>query len=106
MSNLLPTNWWETSVVFGSSTLLYGFSATKDADANYGWDGLDGDLHLFLAIEELLTGKRKAYWKHERLDWDLHVEKLLHADRFHIRYHMPLGDFEALVDLLGDAIVL
>jgi hypothetical protein len=31
MSNLLPTNWWETSGVFGSSTLLYEFSTTKDA---------------------------------------------------------------------------
>jgi hypothetical protein len=36
---------------------------------------------------------------------DLHVQKLLHKDRFHIRYRMPLDDFEALVELLGDAIV-
>jgi hypothetical protein len=71
--------------VFGSSTLLHGFSATKDAYTNDGWDSLDGDLQLVLSIEEeLLTGKRKAYWKHERLDWDLHVGKLLHKDRFHI----------------------
>jgi hypothetical protein len=106
MSDLLPTNcWWETSGVFGSSTLLYGFSAPKDAYANNGWDSLDEDLQLFLAIEELLTGERKAYWKHERLDWNLHVEKVLQEDRFHIRYHMPLEDFEALVDLMGDAIV-
>jgi hypothetical protein len=76
----LPTNWWETSGVFGSSTLLYGFSAPKDAYVNGGWDSLNGDLQLFLAIEELLTGERKAYWKHERLDWDLHVEKLLHEE--------------------------
>jgi hypothetical protein len=66
---------------------------------------LDGDLQLFLAIEELLIGERKAYWKHERLDWNLREEKLLHKDRFHIRYGMPLEDFEALVSLLGDAIV-
>jgi hypothetical protein len=91
--------------VFGHSTLLYGFSATKDSYANNGWDSLDGDLQLFLAIEELLTGERKAYWKHERLDLDLHVEKLLRKDRFHIIYRMPLEDFIALVDLLGDAIV-
>jgi hypothetical protein len=84
---------------------LHGFSATKDAHANDGWDSLDGDLQLFLAIEELLTGERKAYWKHERLDWDLHVEKLLHEDHFHIRYRMTLEDFEAFVVLLGDAIV-
>ena len=94
--------------MFGSLTLPYGLSAPIDASANDGWrDSLDGeDLQLFLAIEELLTGERKAYWKHERLDWDLHVKKLQHEDRFHIRYRMPpLEDFEALVDLLGDAIV-
>ncbi len=60
MSNLLPTNWWETSGVFGSLTLPYGFSAPIDAYANDGFDSLDGDLQLFLAIEELLRGERKA----------------------------------------------
>jgi hypothetical protein len=66
---------------------------------------LDGDLELFLVVQELLTGKRKSYWEHESLDWDRHVEKLVHEDCFHIRYHMPLDDFEALVELLGDVIV-
>jgi hypothetical protein len=69
-------------------------------------EDLDGDLELFLPIEQLLTGKRKSYWEHgERLDWDRHVQKLLHKNRFHIRYRMPLEDFEALVELLGDEIV-
>jgi hypothetical protein len=71
MSDLLPTNSWEISGVFGSSTPLCELSAPKDAYANDGWDSLDGDLQLFLAIEELLTGESKAYWKNERLDWDL-----------------------------------
>jgi hypothetical protein len=90
--------------VFVSSTLLC---------VNDGWDSLDGDLQLFLAIEGLLTGERKVCWKHERLDWDLHVEKLLHEDHFHIWLDQmvqlsgtrKLSDVEALVDLLGDAIV-
>lgn len=95
MSDLLRGNWWERSA-FGSSTVTC---------ANDGWEDLDGDLELFLAIEELLTGeRRKSCWEHERLDWDLHVKKLLHEDRFHIRYRMPLEDFEALLELLGDAI--
>ena len=48
--------------MFGSLTLPYGFSAPIDAYVNNGWDSLDGeDLQLFLAIEELLTGERKAY---------------------------------------------
>jgi hypothetical protein len=73
------------------------FSVPQDSYANDGWGDLDEDLGLFLAIEELLTGDRKFYWQHERLDWDRHVQKLLHEDRFHIRYRMPLEDFEALV---------
>jgi hypothetical protein len=49
MSNwLLPRNWWQTSA-FGGSTLPFG-----DDD---GWEDLDGDLELFLTIEELLTGQ-------------------------------------------------
>ena len=40
------------------------------------------------------------------LDWDSwHVQKLLHKDRFHIRYRMPLDDFEAHVEPLGYTIV-
>ncbi len=55
---LLPNNWWEKSA-FGP------FTAPQDL--NDGGEDLDGDLELFLAIEELLTGKRKLYWEHERL---------------------------------------
>jgi hypothetical protein len=34
----------------GSSTEPYGISASKETYANNGWDSLDGDLQLFLAI--------------------------------------------------------
>jgi hypothetical protein len=106
MSNLLSpnNNWWETNT-FGSSTLPFGFSAPQDSYLNKGWEDLDGDLEMLLAIKELLTGERKSYWEQERLDWDRHVQKLLHEDCFHTRYRMPLGDFNALVELLGGAIV-
>ena len=93
MSDLLTNNWWETRAFDVSY-------ATND-----GWEDLDGDLELFLAIEEFLSGDRKTCWEHDRLDWDVHVQKLLHEDRFHTRYRMPLEDFDALVELLGDAIV-
>jgi hypothetical protein len=82
---LLPHNWWEMTA-FGSSTLPFGFLAPQDSFANDGWEDLDGDLEQFLAIEELLAGGRKSYWKRERLDWDRHVKKLLHKHCFHIRY--------------------
>ena len=65
---------------------------------------MDGDLELFLAIEGLLTGDRKIFGDHKRLDWDRHVEKLPHKERFHIRRRMPREVFDALVELLGDGI--
>jgi hypothetical protein len=65
MSDLLRSNWWERST--------FGSFAPQDSSANDGWEDLDGDLELFLAIEELLTGERKSCWEHERLDWDLHM---------------------------------
>jgi hypothetical protein len=93
MSDLLRSSWWETSA-FGGSTV--------DPHANDGWEDLEGDLELFLAIEELLTGVRKGCWEHERLDWDRHVQKLLREDRrIHIRCRMPLEDFHILVDVLS-----
>ena len=93
MSDLLTNNWRETGAFEVSL-------ATND-----GWEDLDGDLELFLAIQEILTGNRKSHWEHERLDWDRHAQKLPHEDCFHIRHRVPLEDFNALVELLGDAIV-
>jgi hypothetical protein len=58
-----------------------------------------------VVIYSIVLHQDKLYWEHERLDWDRYVEKQVHEDRFHIRYCMPLDDFEALVELLGDAIV-
>jgi hypothetical protein len=70
------------------------------------WEDLDGDIKGFQVIEELLNIERTSYcWQHERIDWDRHVERLLHSNRFHIRYRMPLEDFDALVQLLGDEVV-
>jgi hypothetical protein len=48
------------------------------------WEELDGDIELFLAIAELLTGEQTSYWQHERLDWNRHVEKLLRENHFRI----------------------
>ena len=50
MSDCLTSNWWETSAFAVSC-------ATDD-----GWEDLDGDLELSLAIEGLLTGNRKRFW--------------------------------------------
>jgi hypothetical protein len=67
---------------------------------------LDGDIGLFLAIKELLPSEQTNHWQHERLDWDWHVQKLLHENCFHIQYGVSLEDFDALVKLFGDDVVL
>ena len=71
MSDYLTSNWWETNAFEGAY-------ATK----NDGWEDLDGDLKMFIAIDEFLTGERKSAWDHERLVWVRHVQKLLHEERF------------------------
>ena len=84
MSDVLGNDWWESSVYAGTLT-------AQDSSAGISiWEDLDGDIELFLALQELLTGERSNYWQHERLDWDEHVQKLSHENRFHIRYRRGL----------------
>jgi hypothetical protein len=73
MIDVLPHHdWWDSSVPPSS----YASDSI--------WDDLDGYIKLFVAIEELLTDERISYWPHTRLDWGQHVQKMLHANRFHI----------------------
>jgi hypothetical protein len=102
MSDFLADDWWESSV-FACSAGPFGASSSIPNDLI--WENVDGDIETFIALEELLTDVRVQAWQHERLDWDLHVKKLLHENRFHIRYRMALEDFDALVLLLGDEVV-
>jgi hypothetical protein len=101
MSDFLADDWWELSV-FACSAGPFGSSSIPN---DLIWENVDGDIETFIALEELLTDVRVQAWQHERLDWDLHVKKLLHENRFHIRYRMALEDFDALVLLLGDEVV-
>jgi hypothetical protein len=54
----------------------------------------------FLLLMEVAMGKRKIKWKHTRLNWNEHVEKLLHEESFDSHYRMSLEAFTTLVDLL------
>jgi len=44
--------------------------------------------------------QRRVKWKHERIDWDKHLEMLRHTRRFNITYHMTESCFNKLVDIL------
>jgi hypothetical protein len=105
MSDFLANDWWRESSVFASLALPFGVSAKNSCASDSTWEHLDGNNETFLALEKLLTGQRASYWQHERLDWGEHVQKLLHENRFHIRYHMPLEDFDTLVKIFGDEVV-
>ena len=39
-------------------------------------------------------------WEHQRIDWNEHVAKLLHENRFHHEYWMTLEAFKQLLELL------
>jgi hypothetical protein len=100
MSDVLDDDWWDSSI-FACSASPFGLSSHASSLDDNIWDNVDGDIETFIALEELLTGHRAHRWQHQRLDWDLHVKKLLHEKRFHIRYRMSLANFDALVLLLG-----
>jgi len=62
-------------------------SADDDSDC-------DDDAFHFMELVSSLKQPRKSYRVHHRVNWDNHVAKLLHENRFHTRYRMPLEDFE------------
>ena len=45
-------------------------------------------------------------WEHQRIDWNEHVTKLLHENRFHREYCMSLEAFNQLLDLLRPSITV
>ena len=64
----------------------------------------DDDALHFMELGSSLKQPRKSYWAHQRVNWDEHVAKLLHENRFHTRYRMPLEDSQFLVRLLREQI--
>jgi len=43
-------------------------------------------------------------WEHQQIDWNDHVTKLLHENRFHREYRMSLEAFNQLLELLRPSI--
>ena len=69
--------------------------SSSDDNSDY-----DDDAFKFMVLGFTLKEQRKSYWVHTRVDWEKHVTKLLHENRFHKRYRMSLKDFNFLVRLL------
>ena len=68
---------------------------------------LDDDDEVMWLQHSFAQTPRKDKWKkYNRLDWDLHVEKLFHEDLFEETYRMNVQSFYKLVNLLGDDIVV
>jgi hypothetical protein len=61
------------------------------------WDELEIQ---FLLCMEAAMGERKIKWKHTRVNWKEHVEKLIHEEDFDRTYRMSVEAFNTLVDLL------
>ena len=45
-------------------------------------------------------------WEHQQIDWNEHVTKLLHENRFHREYRMSLEAFNQLLELLRPSITV
>jgi hypothetical protein len=45
-------------------------------------------------------------WEHQQIDWNEHVTKRLHENRFHCEYRMSLEDFNQLLELLRPSITV
>ena len=44
--------------------------------------------------------KRRRAYRHDHLDLEQHIGMCLHTNGFQLRYHMSLGAYEHLVDML------
>ena len=63
-------------------------------------------LNEIIMIFGLNKAVKSIKYKHRRLNWDEHVQKLQHTKQFHSRYHMTLPSFNKLVELLRPSIVV
>lgn len=61
------------------------------------WDELE---EQFLLMIDAARDQRKIKWKHSRLNWNEHVEKLLHEEYFNATYRMSHEAFTSLLNFL------
>jgi len=80
---------------------------------------IDGDIiDMVLSIDDndtgvalmLLSGeakqRRAPKWAYKRIDWDRHVEMLVHTKSFQSRYHMSLQAFHLLLSILRSSVTV
>ena len=52
-------------------------------------------------MEESYLSNKQENWEHARIDWDLHVKKLLHETHFSTEYRMGYDDFNQHCSILS-----
>jgi hypothetical protein len=51
---------------------------------------------------QLLTdASRKNRWAHNRFDWEMHADQLIHENQFHVEYRMKKETWDKLYDVLN-----
>jgi hypothetical protein len=88
------SNPWEGYLPDAHEEFYLGYLQHDDEDY---WQELE--MH-FLHLMEAARGQRKIKWKHSRLNWNEHVEKLLHEEEFDATYRMSHEAFTTLLDFL------
>ena len=63
-------------------------------------------LSFLESYERNLKPVRIPKWKHQQIDWNEHVTKLLHENRFHREYRMSLEAFNQLLELLRPSLTV
>jgi hypothetical protein len=66
------------------SSFQYLLDLIEDQDED-DQDELE-EMSNFLAVMTVNMNQRRIKWRHERLNWNEHVEKLLHEDMFDSKY--------------------
>ena len=63
---------------------------SDDSDLSFEENVLENPyvLHMMFGAQE-----RAPKWRYDRLDWERHVQQLLHTNTFHLHYRMRLETF-------------
>jgi len=78
-------------------SLRYLLALIEDEDEDN--DELE-EMAQFLATMTEAKNERNIKWKHQRLNWNEHVDKLVHEESFAAKYRMSLDAFNTLLELL------
>ena len=83
-----------------SSSMSSNDSSSDDTFSTFASSGSDVSFAEDLCIAWIALSFRADRLAAARMNWNLHVQSLLHENLFHVKYRMSLDAFNELLDLL------